>query len=85
MKYPIDLSEWSGNGSGSTFRWEKDDNTVVCRYIEQEHKLEVKVICDDEEILTDTETVHMTRKPNVFSMRVTSERIVNSKYNEHNV
>lgn len=85
MKFPINLSEWSGSGSGNTFRWVKNDNTVVCEYIEQEHKLEVKVICDDEEILTDTEMVHMTGKPNVFSMRITSERIVNSNNNEHNL
>lgn len=80
MDFPIILSEWSGSGQNNTYKWIKDDYKIKCQYNENKDIFKIKVIEGKGTVLfKETEDVRTPKKPNVFTMRKTTERIVNEK------
>lgn len=75
----MNLSEWCGNGSDNIYKWKDGNYKVKCEYISDEHKLRVEAFLNDKSILEVVEKVHMERKPNIFAMRLTSNRIINGE------
>lgn len=82
MKNFVILKDWNGSGDGSVYEWRKENEKVECKYVEDEHKLEVTYSKNDQEEFSKEEKLNTVSKPNVFIMRKSSERIVNQLIQE---
>jgi hypothetical protein len=71
------LKDWNGGGGGNLYKWKKENEKVECKYVEEEHKLEVTYSKNNKEEFSKEEKLNTGSKPNVFIMRKSSERIVN--------
>lgn len=74
----INLYNWKGDGEDYEYRWINQSEEIVCTYNPSTHSLEIQYRSDDLEVSV-TEKLNIKSKPNVFTMRITTERLLAKK------
>ena len=75
----IDLYNWNGRGEDYEYRWIRGNERIICTYKPSSHSLEVLYKTDDSEVMSVTEWLNIKSKPNVFTMRITAERLLSKE------